>query len=115
MAVIVALVLFAAGCALLLLVRAVARDWRVVAGLGWTSASDSGLDEPEPPHTNGSSPAHAPSSHSDPFNEFWLTPEPVPTPADGNGHADGDGHADGNGNGNGNGSSAERQASANLD
>jgi hypothetical protein len=101
MAVIVALVIFAAGCALLLLVRAVARDWRVVAALSWTSTSDGGLDEPEPPHTNGSSPDRAPTSQRDPFGEYWLTPEPVPSQEDGNG--------------NDNGSTADRRAHANLD
>ena len=107
MAVIVTLVLFAVGCALLLLVRAVARDWRVVAALSWTSMGDGGHDEPEPPHTNGTSPARAPTSHRDPFGEYWLTPEPVPSQTDGDGN--------GNGNGNGNGSTANRRAGANLD
>ncbi|HET9740138.1 MAG TPA: hypothetical protein VFP78_18620 [Solirubrobacteraceae bacterium] len=107
MAVIVTLVILAAGCALLLLVRAVARDWRVVPALSWSTMSDAGLDEPEPPHTNGASP----TSHRDPFDEYWLTPEPVPSQEDGNGN----GHGHGNGNGNGNGATADSRAGANLD
>ena len=68
MAVIVTIVLFALGCAVLLLIRALARDWRLVAGPSRTSVIDIGLDDQED---------KAPRAAPDPFDEYWLTPEPV--------------------------------------
>jgi hypothetical protein len=91
MGVAVTLLLFAGGCAVLLVIRALARDWRAGAGYDQASLMDIGLaaDQHESPEIAGEPPPDRPGEARDQFDDYWLTPQPVPAPADGRASARG--------------------------